>query len=162
MASGRTAILEVVTRSALWLCLAGWIGGFGLFALVVAPTAFQVLPSTQVAGTLVGPVLETLHLYGAAAGVVTALLAWRLHRGALLCLLPLTLTVACLYTQFGVSAEIAEIRHLTTGPEGNAEAAGRFNQLHRLSMGIFAVVWVGAIALLVLHAHADSRPSPDS
>ena len=90
-------LVDVATRSALWLCLAGWIGGFGLFALVVAPTAFRVLPSTEIAGTLVGPVLEALHLYGAAAGLLLALLAWRLGRGPLLCLLPLVLTVACLY-----------------------------------------------------------------
>ena len=67
-------------RTALWVVLGWWIGGWALFAFVVARTAFRVLPSTQVAGQLVGPVLAALHLYGAAAGIALLwgrdLMAW--------------------------------------------------------------------------------------
>ena len=150
----RSAV-RIALRSTLWLFLSGWIGGFGVFAFVVAPNAFQVLPSTEIAGTLVGPILETLHLYGAMAGVAISALAWALGRGIPLRVLPLLLTAACLYSQFGVSAEIAEIRHLTFGPEGDIEAAARFSQLHRISMSIFSGVLLGAISLLILHARED-------
>jgi len=144
-------------RAALWLVVGGWVGSFGLFALVVARTAFEVLPSTEIAGQLVGPVLETLHLYGAAAGLGAFGLALALGRGRLLQLLPLALAAACLYSQFGVSAEIAEIRPFISGPEGNAEAAARFTELHRRSIAIFGAVWTGAILLVVLHARDDAR-----
>lgn len=159
--SSRSAPTRVWPRTllhaSLWLLLGGWIGGFGLFALVIARTAFEVLPSTEVAGRLVGPVLTALHLYAAAAGLGVAALARAMGRGRLLQLLPLVLTVACLYSQFGVTAEINEVRPFISGPEGNIEAAARWNQLHRLSMLIFSGVWLGTFALLGLHAHADAR-----
>ena len=149
--------VRTTLHSALWLILGGWIGSFGLFALVIARVAFEVLPSTEVAGQLVGPVLSAIHLYGAAAGLACALIALAMGRSQILVGLPLVLMAACLYTQFGVSAEIAEIRDLTFGPEGNADAAGRWQELHRLSMIIFSLVWLGAMALLVLHARQDAR-----
>ncbi len=143
-------------RSLLWLLLGGWLGSWALFGLVIAPTAFRVLPSTEIAGTLVGPVLTALHLYGAVAGVGVALLAAALGRGRLRVALPLLLATACLYSQFGVSGEISEIRNGAFGPEGNSEVAARWNHLHRLSIGIFLSVSACTIWLLVLHARSDS------
>ena len=43
------------------------------------------------------------------------------------------------------------------GPEGDADAAGRWQVLHRRSMIIFSAVWLGTMALLVLHARIDAR-----
>ncbi len=51
---------ETTLRTALWLLLGGWVGSWACFGLVVVPAAFQVLPSTELAGKLVGPVLGTL------------------------------------------------------------------------------------------------------
>ena len=149
-------VAEIALRSALWLLLGGWIGAWGVFALVVAPTAFRVLPSTEVAGSLVGPLLSFLHLYGAGAGLALAGIAWALSRPLALRVLPLVLVAACLYTQFGVSGEIAEIRELALRPEGSEEMAARFTRLHRLSRAIFGSVGLAAIALLVLHAREDA------
>lgn len=146
----------IALRSALWLLLGGWIGAWGVFALVVAPTAFRVLPSTEVAGNLVGPLLSFLHLYGAGAGLALAGIAWALSRPMALRVLPLVLMAACLYTQFGVSGEIAEIRDLALRPEGNEEMAARFTHLHTLSRTIFGSVGVAAIVLLVLHARVET------
>ena len=56
VASGQLG--AALLRGLLWLLLGTWIGSWLLFALVVAPTAFRVLPSTHVAGTLVAPVLD--------------------------------------------------------------------------------------------------------
>jgi hypothetical protein len=104
-------------------------------------------------------VLSTLHFYGAAAGVSLAALAWALGRGWLRGLLPLAMALACLYSQFGVSPEIAEIRELAFGPEGNPEAAGRFTRLHELSTGIFVAVGIASLVLLGLHARSDALDS---
>jgi hypothetical protein len=148
---------RTLLHACLWLLLGGWIGGFGLFALVIARTAFEVLPSTEVAGRLVGPVLTALNLYGAAAGMGVAAIAFAMGRSRLLQLLPLALAMACLYTQFGVTAEINEIQPFISGPEGTVEAAARWNQLHQRSMGIFSVVWLGTFTLLGLNAHEDAK-----
>ena len=143
-------------RGALWLTLGGWIGAWLLFGLVVAPTAFRVLPSAQVAGSLIGPVLEALQLFGSAAGLLLALIAWLLGRGAARWALPLAMSAACLYSQFGLSAEIAEIQNGAFGPQGSEVLAARFNHLHRLSVAIFLCVGISALVLAGLHARDDA------
>ena len=144
-------------RAALWTLLGWWIGGWALFAFVVAPTAFGALPSTQVAGRLVGPVLAALHLYGAGAGFALALLAWALSRRGFAVWLPLAMSALCLASHFGVTARIEAIRDLVFGPDGNPEVALRFQHLHRLSMAIYTLVGVGGYALLWVHARADGQ-----
>ena len=143
-------------RGALWLTLGGWLGAWLLFGLVVAPTAFRVLPSAQVAGSLIGPVLDVLQLFGSAAGLLLALIAWLLGRGVARWALPLAMSAACLYSQFGLSAEIAEIQYDAFGPQGSEVLAARFNHLHRLSVAIFLCVGISALILAGLHARDDT------
>lgn len=151
-AAGRTAV-----RTALWLLLGGWFGSYLLFGAVIAPTAFAVLPSTEIAGALVGPVLTKLHLYGALAGIPLALLSRSLRRSTLVTATPVVLSALCFYSHFGVSAELAEIRDLTFGPAGTSEVAARFAFLHRVSVSIFVAVGIAVTILIVLHARADAR-----
>jgi len=68
------------------------------------------------------------------------------------------MAAACLYSQFGVSAEMAEIRDQVFGPQGSEMLAARFNQLHRVSMSIYSAILVGALALLGLHASSEASP----
>ena len=151
MSGGRAAAL----RSALWLTLGGWIGSWAFFALVIARLAFRVLPSPEVAGHLVRPVLNTLHWYGAGAGIALAVLAAAMRRGRLLVALPLVLTLACLATQLGVTPRMEAIHDLAFGPGGNVEAAAEYRRLHGVSMAIFTAVLLGAIGLVPLHARRD-------
>ena len=152
----RSLAAAAAWRTALWLALGGMVGAWAYFGLVVAPTAFRVLPSTEVAGTLVGPALTALHLYGAGASLLVAALAWPLGRRGVYRWLPLLMALACLYSQFGVSAEMTEIRDSAFGPEGSVSGAARFNALHRVSMGLYLAVGVSALALVGLHAGADA------
>jgi hypothetical protein len=152
-------LVPALLRGLLWVLLGGWIGSWLLFALVVAPTAFRVLPAPGAAGALVAPVLDALHLYGVFAGISLAALAFALRRGALRVAIPVFMAAACLYSQFGVSAELAEIRHLVFGPEGSEGMAARFNELHRLSMTLYSLVLVAALVLAGLHAMSDADPS---
>ena len=48
-------------RFLMMLSLVVWIGGLVFFAFVLAPTAFQVLPNTHLAGNVVGRALGKLH-----------------------------------------------------------------------------------------------------
>jgi hypothetical protein len=150
----------VALRSTLWLALAGWVGSWALFALVIARLAFRVLPSPEIAGHLVRPLLNVLHWYGAAAGILLAVLAFVLRRGRLLVLLPLGLALACLATQLGVTPRLEALHDLAFGPGGNVEAAATYRHLHGLSMAIFTAVLAGAIALVVLHVR-EEQPRTD-
>src|SRR2546426_8895558 len=141
----------VALRSTLWLALGGWVGSWALFALVIARLAFRVLPSPEIAGHLVRPVLNVLHWYGVAAGLLLAALAVLLRRGRLLVVLPLALALAGLASQLGVTPRLEALHDLAFGPRGNVEAAATYRHLHGLSMAIFSTVLLGAIALVVLH-----------
>src|SRR5260370_24105305 len=57
-------------RTLMLLALVVWVGGSVFFACVEAPTAFHVLPSTQLAGNVVGPSLTKLHWMGIISGLV--------------------------------------------------------------------------------------------
>jgi hypothetical protein len=152
-------VRKLVLRCVLWLALGGWFGSWALFGLVVAPFAFTLLPTTEIAGTLVGPLLTVLHLYGAVAGLVLAWLAHALGRGRLLVALPLLLSATCLASHFGVSLQMDEIRELAFGPQGDVEAAALWNRLHRISVRIFLVASAAVAALLILHVRAEATTS---
>jgi len=57
-------------RFLMLLSLVVWIGGLIFFAFVLAPTAFQVLTSTHLAGNLVGRALSKLHWIAIISGIV--------------------------------------------------------------------------------------------
>ena len=57
-------------RFLMLLSLVLWIGGLIFFAFVLAPTAFQVLPNTHLAGNVVGRALGKLHWIAIISGVV--------------------------------------------------------------------------------------------
>jgi hypothetical protein len=152
------ALGQTALRTCLWLLLGGWFGSYLLLGAVIAPAAFAVLPSTELAGKLIGSVLTKLHLYAAVAGIALALVSKSLGRGPLLVAAPLALSALCLYSHFGVSVQLAEIRDLSFGPNGSAEVAARFAVLHRISLAIFIGVGAAVTLLIGCHARADSRP----
>jgi hypothetical protein len=145
-------------RTCLWLLLGGWFGSYLLLGAVIAPTAFTMLPSTDLAGKFMGSVLTKLHIYGASAGIALALVSKSLGRGPVLVTVPIVLSAICLYSHFGVSAQLAEIRILAFGPDGTADVATRFGELHRRSLSIFIGIGIAVTVLIGFHARADSQP----
>src|SRR3954452_8346336 len=59
-----------ILRYLMFLSLVVWIGGLIFFAFVLAPTAFQVLPNTHLAGNVVGRALNKLHWIAIISGAV--------------------------------------------------------------------------------------------
>jgi uncharacterized membrane protein len=57
-------------RYLMLLSLIVWIGGLIFFAFVLAPTAFQILPTTHLAGNVVGRALAKLHYIAIACAIV--------------------------------------------------------------------------------------------
>ncbi len=145
----------LLLRSSLWLVLGGWLGAWVLFASAVAPTAFRVLPSTEIAGTLVSPLLQGLHLCGIAAGLGLSGIAIALGRSRPLVALPLVLAGLCGFSEFWVTASMGLVRPEAFGPNATADAAGRFSSLHVASRGLYTAVAVGLVALTMLHTRAD-------
>jgi uncharacterized membrane protein len=150
-------------RFLMLLSLICWIGGLVFFAFVVAPTAFSVLPSTHLAGNVVGRALGKLHWIGIVSGIVflgSSLLYSRLVDGTphvfaarhvLLCLM-LALT---LISQFGIiprmdvlRASLGEVRSV---PIDNPERV-QFDALHAWSTRVESVVLLLGLVVVCLTA----------
>ncbi len=147
--------VAAVLRPLLWLLLGSWLGAMLLFGAVVAPAAFGVLPTPELAGDLVGRVLASLHLSGAIAGLILALLAGLLRRGRAAIGLSLLLSALCVVNQFGVSPAVAEIRLSDPGAPLAPGAAERFARLHQLSVLLFGATVVGLLGLAAWLARRD-------
>lgn len=149
-----------------------WLGGALLFAAVVAPAAFAVLPSRALAGALVGRVLPVVFSAGVLIGALSVILesvartgAWgRTAAGAVL-------AIACAVAQLLVVPRIDRLRAQISGAvEALAVDDPRrvtFGRLHAVSVGWLGVGMLAAIAALWLATRAlpsgvrgDARRAP--
>jgi len=147
------------------LSLIFWIGGLIFFAFVLAPTAFQVLPSTHLAGNVVGRALSKLHWIAILSGVVflvSSLLYSRLTDGTahvfagrhvLLCLM-LTLT---LLSQFWIMPRMdtlrAQVVDFASVPVDNP-ARVQFDALHVWSTRVEGFILVLGLVVVYLTARS--------
>ena len=148
-----------ILRFVMVLSLVVWIGGLIFFAFVLAPTAFQVLPNTHLAGNVVGRALGKLHwiaIFSAVIFLLTSLLYSRLTEGTahvfamrhvLLCLM-LALT---LFSQFWIIPRMdtlrAQVGDFASVPLNNPERV-QFDALHVWSTRVEgAVLLLGLVAV---------------
>jgi Domain of unknown function (DUF4149) len=137
-------------RLLMMLSLGIWLGGIVLFA-VLAPTAFSVLPTRHLAGSIVGPMLSKLHWIGLISGIIflisslsySRIATGDVHalsaRNLLLCIM----LVLTLISQFGITSRMAALRssmgEIDNVPPSDA-ARVEFNALHawstRLEIGV--------------------------
>jgi Domain of unknown function (DUF4149) len=148
------------------LSLVCWIGGLIFFAFVVAPTAFSVLPTSHLAGNVVGGSLGKLHWIGLISGVVfliSSLLYSRFTDGVahvfalrhlLLCLM-LALT---LISPFGIiprmdalRASLGEVRSV---PLDNPQRV-QFDALHVWSTRVEGAVLLLGLVVVYLTARSS-------
>lgn len=151
--------------------LAAWFGACLLVAAVLAPQAFQAIPSREIAANLVTVVVRTIDLFGMIAGpvlLVTLLLGW-LPLGTPLkfrVFAVLLMTGATVASDRWLTPEMLALRHRTIGrPIQDLPIADpmrvELGRLHELSTGLFAAHALLALVLLVL-AVAGSTPKRKS
>jgi uncharacterized membrane protein len=157
-------------RFVMFLSLVVWIGGLIFFAFVLAPTAFQVLPNTHLAGNVVGRALGKLHWIAIISGVIfllTSLLYSRLTEGTthvfamrhvLLCLM-LALT---LFSQFWIIPRMdalrAQVGDFASVPLNNP-ARVQFDALHVWSTRVEGAVLLLGLVAVYLTASAFAASS---
>jgi uncharacterized membrane protein len=145
------------------LSLVVWIGGLIFFAFVLAPTAFTVLPTTHLAGNVVGRALSKLHWIAIGSGIVfliSSLLYSRITDGAahvfaarhvLLCLM-LALT---LVSQFGIMRRMDTLRvslgDVNSAPIDNPDRI-QFEALHVWSTRVEGAVLLLGLVVVYLTA----------
>jgi uncharacterized membrane protein len=152
-------------RFLMLLSLVVWIGGLIFFAFVVAPTAFSVLPTSHLAGNVVGRSLGKLHWIAIISGIVfliSSLLYSRFTDGTahvfaarhvLLCLM----LVLTLVSQFGIiprmdalRASLGEVRSV---PIDNPERV-QFDALHVWSTRVESAVLLLGLVVVYLTARS--------
>ena len=150
-------------RYLMLLSIVVWIGGLVFFAFVLAPTAFQVLPDSHLAGNVVGRALGKLHWIAIVSAIVflfSSLLYNRLTDGTahvfamrhvLLCLM-LGLT---LFSQFWIiprmdtlRAQVGDFAQVTF----DNPARGQFDVLHAWSTRVEGAVLLLGLAVVYLTA----------
>ncbi len=144
------------------LIFVGWLGGMIFFGFVVAPTAFSALPSTHLAGEMVGESLRKLNLiseFCLCALLLSAFLAPLLLKRKLrfserfFMLLVLVALVVAVYSQLGIDRRLHQIRIqagvIDTLPP-NDPLVIEFNQLHRRSVKMFGTNLVVGLLMLGL------------
>jgi uncharacterized membrane protein len=152
-------------RFLMLLSLVVWLGGLIFFAFVLAPTAFTVLPTTHLAGNVVGRALGKLHWIAIFSGIVflfSSLLYSRLTDGAahvfaarhiLLCLM-LALT---LISQFGIMPRMDTLRaslgEVSSVPLDNPQRI-QFDALHVWSTRVEGAVLLLGLAVVYLTARS--------
>ncbi|MGD0760824.1 MAG: DUF4149 domain-containing protein [Candidatus Sulfotelmatobacter sp.] len=154
-------------RFLMLLSLVVWIGGLIFFAFVLAPTAFQVLPSTHLAGNMVGRALSKLHWIAIISGIIyliSSLLYSRLTSGTahafagrhvLLCLM-LALT---LLSQFWIMPRMdtlrAQVSDFASVPVDNPVRV-QFDALHVWSTRVEGAVLLLGLVVVYLTAASIS------
>jgi uncharacterized membrane protein len=156
-------------RFLMLLSLVCWIGGLIFFAFVLAPTAFSVLPTTHLAGNVVGRALGKLHWIGIASGIIflsSSMFYSRLTDGTahvfaarhvFLCLM-LALT---LISQFGIIPRMETLRaslgEVSAAPIDNPERV-QFDALHVWSTRVEgAVLLLGLVVVYLTAQQLGSR-----
>ena len=143
------------------LSLVVWIGGIIFFASVLAPTVFGVLPTRQLAGSVVSPTLRALHWIGIVSGLVYLICSMsyaRLDAGfsqpfAVRNVLVMLMIVLTLISVFVIAQKMESLRAELGVIDNVSPTDARrveFNSLHRwstrlevgvLAMGL-AVIWL--------------------
>ena len=155
-------------RFLMLLSLVVWIGGLIFFAFVLAPTAFTVLPSTHLAGNVVGRALGKLHWIAIVAGIVfliSSLFYSRMTDGSahvfalrhvLICLM-LALT---LFSQFWIIPRMdtlrAQVGDFAAVPLTNP-ARVQFDALHVWSTRVESAVLLLGLVVVYLTASAFAQ-----
>lgn len=144
--------------------LAFWLGAAVLFAAVVAPAAFAVLPTRTLAGAIVARVLPTIFYAGIVAGAVVIALALRGDpardgwRWASTETAGAVIIVACAVAQLLIGPRIERVRAAIEGPVDALPVGDprrvAFGRLHAVSVGWLGLAMLAAAAGLVLAARA--------
>jgi hypothetical protein len=145
--------------------LALWLGAALIVAAVVAPAAFDVLPTRTLAGALVGRVLPVLFWSGAAVGVLALWLGWRLPSPspAPRAVAALVLIASSLVAQLVIAPRIERVRAEIGGPLEALDPSNplrqAFGRLHGMSVACLGAGGLAALIVLVLLVRFTTRSS---
>ncbi len=144
------------------LLLGLWLGAACFFSFAVAPGAFAVLPTRELAGSVVNRMLATVNYSGLIVGLIVLATSYAaqndvnrikiwFERAALF-----TLAAACAFGQFVIAAKLSDLRGRIGRPIDEVAADDplrvAFNDLHGYSVTILLTALIAALIAFFLAA----------
>lgn len=153
--------MPALLRFLMLLSLVIWIGGI-IFFSVLAPNVFAVLPTRQLAGSVVNRMLPILHWMGLVSGVVfiacsmlSSMMIGFARPFSTIRLLVLAMLVLTLISQFAIVPRMATLRadmaNIDSVPHDDPRRL-EFNRLHVWSSRLEQAVLLLGLATLYLVA----------
>lgn len=137
------------------LMVALWIGAAIFFSFAVAPGAFAVLPSRELAGNVVNRTLAIINYSGLIIGLILLATSLAARRGIsqtqilIEQFLLIVMTIACAVGQFVISAKLHSLREQIGRPidemAANDPLRVAFNDLHGYSVIILSAAMIAAL-----------------
>ena len=164
-------IQKVVPKIEL-LLLGAWLGAACFFSFGVAPSAFSVLPSRDLAGNIVNRTLMIINVAGLAIGVLLILTsfiprdnakkAWIWVQRVLLFIL----AAACGIGQFVIAFWMAFLRVQMKGPiddlAANDPLRVQFNNLHQYSVWVLLTAMIASLLVFFVISHRPGSSKKSS
>ena len=150
-----TAFIEV-------LLLGVWLGSMIFFSFAVAPSAFAVLPTREIAGVMVTSTIGKIEVLGLIIGTLLILMHvanWRSRRSsgaikALQTFLLLLMIASAGLSRFWISPAMVSLRAQMGGHIGDVSVTDpmrvQFNDLHQYSVGLMSAAMIAGVAVLFL------------
>ena len=144
------------------LLLSVWLGSMIFFSFAVAPSAFAVLPTREMAGVLVTSTIGKIELLGLIIGPLLILikaLGWRARRSSgasktLQIVLVLVMIAAAALSRFWISPSMVSLRAAMGGHIDDLPATDplrvQFNDLHQYSVALMGTAMVAGVVVLFL------------
>jgi len=155
--------MRTLARFLLILSLILWIGGIVFFSFVVAPAAFSLLPTQELAARIVGSSLGTLHYIGLVCGGIflPATFLIDLKRATVLRAVMGLMLLCTAISQFGITPQMQRIRAAVGGsiqalPHQDAGRAA-FDRLHQFSVMLESAVLLGGLSAVGILAAEDKH-----
>lgn len=138
--------------------LGTWIGSIFYFSAVVAPSAFAVLPTKDLAGTIVGQSLSRLHALGLIGAVVFLIAGGAIAGSIRVFSKPAMIGVVLMVvltaiSQNNVTHRMNELRTAMGSVEKTAADdpwRAEFDKLHSVSVGLEGAVFLIGLASLYM------------
>ncbi|MCO6511650.1 MAG: DUF4149 domain-containing protein [Aridibacter famidurans] len=159
-------MLKILPKIEL-LLLGVWLGAACFFSFAVAPSAFSVLPSRELAGSMVNRTLMIINIAGLVIGVILLLTSF-VQRGEekkvwiwIQRILLLIMAAACAVGQFVIAFWMAYLRVQMKAPiddlAANDPLRVQFNQLHQYSVWVLMAAMIASLLAFFVISRASGK-----
>ena len=144
------------------LLLGVWLGSMIFFSFAVAPSAFAVLPTREMAGVMVTSTIGKIEAMGLIIGTLLILMhaaSWRTGQSSratkiLQAVLLLLMTASAGLSRFWISPAMVSLRAQMGGHIDNVAVTDpmriQFNDLHQYSVGLMSAAMISGLVVLFL------------